>query len=111
MTCIDATKEIPNYCYGEIPSETEEALESHLAECDVCRTELARHRKFLELLDEREAVMEAGLLVQCRSDFTRAVRQEMAVNAGHGAGWRGWRRFTEALHELSRVHIPFRIPV
>ena len=47
MTCIDITKEIPNYCYGEIASETEEAVESHLEDCPACRTELARHRKFL----------------------------------------------------------------
>jgi hypothetical protein len=111
MTCTDATKEIPNYCYGEISSETEEALESHLMECEVCRTELARHRKFLELLDERGAMADAGLLVQCRSELSRVVRQEIAADAGHGAGWRGWRRFSDYLHDLSRVHIPFRIPV
>ena len=64
MTCTDATKEIPNYCYGEISSETEEALESHLADCAACQKELARHRKFLELLDERDPMVDAGLLVR-----------------------------------------------
>jgi len=110
MTCIDITKEIPNYCYGEIASETEEAVESHLEDCPACRTELARHRKFLELLDERDAVMDAGLLLQCRSELSRTVRQEVGAGGTHGAG-AGWRRFVDSLHDLSRVHIPFRIPV
>jgi hypothetical protein len=111
MTCIEVTKEIPNYCYGEISSELEEAVESHLPDCIACRTELARHRKFLELLDERDAIVDAGLLVQCRNDLTRAVRQQLAVEAKHGPGWRGWQRVTEYLRDISRVHIPFRIPV
>lgn len=111
MNCTEATQEIPNYCYGEISSETEEAVESHLTECRNCRTELARHRKFLELLDERDAVADAGLLVQCRTDLSRTLRQEVAANAGHGRGWRGWHRAMEQLRELSHVHIPFRIPV
>jgi hypothetical protein len=111
MTCLDATKEIPNYCYGEISSETEEALESHLAVCSDCQKELARHRKFLELLDERDAMVDAGLLVECRNNLSRAVRQQIAVESSHTAGWRGWHRAGEYLRDLSRVHIPFRIPV
>jgi hypothetical protein len=111
MTCLDATKEIPNYCYGEMSSDTEEALESHLAGCSVCQKELARHRKFLELLDERDAMVDAGLLVECRNNLSRAVRQQVAVNSSHSAGWRGWHRVGEYLRDLSRVHIPFRIPV
>jgi hypothetical protein len=111
MTCPDATREIPNYCYGEISSETEEALESHLAGCSACQKELARHRKFLELLDERDAMVDAGLLVECRNNLSRAVRQQIAVESSHTAGWRGWHRAGEYLRDLSRVHIPFRIPV
>ena len=111
MTCLDATKEIPNYCYGEISSETEETLEAHLADCAICQKELARHRKFLELLDERDAMVDAGLLVECRNELSRAVRRQIAVEGSHSAGWRGWQRATEYLRDLSRVHIPFRIPV
>jgi hypothetical protein len=109
MTCTEATQEIPNYCYGEVSSEIEEAVESHVAGCENCRTELARHRKFLELLDEREAVPDAGLLLQCRNDLTRSVRQETPVV--HGPGWRGWRNLVDSLHRISRIQIPFRIPV
>ncbi len=111
MNCTEAIQEIPNYCYGEIASETEEAVESHLAECQACRTELARHRKFLELLDERDPVADAGLLVQCRNNLSRTLRQEIAVEAKHGAGWRGWHRAMDQLRELAHVHIPFRVPV
>ncbi len=115
MKCAEATQEIPNYCYGEISSEIEESLESHVADCENCRTELARHRKFLELLEERESLsdsgVDAGLLVQCRNDLSRALRQETAIEAKHGRGWRGWQRMMEQLRELSRVNIPFRVPV
>ncbi len=103
MICLDATKEIPNYCYGEISSEIEEALESHLAGCSVCQNELARHRKFLELLDERDPMVDAGLLVECRSNLTRSLRQQIAVESTHSAGWRGWRRITKSLRDLSRA--------
>jgi hypothetical protein len=111
MTCFEATNEIPNYCYGEISSEAEESLESHLAGCEACRQELARHRKFLELLEERQPVVEGGLLVDCRNDLSRALRQEIAAEEQHGAGWRGWRRFTQRIHDFSHVNIPFRVPV
>jgi hypothetical protein len=114
MTCIDVTREIPNYCYGEISSETEEGVESHLSECEACRTELARHRKFLELFDEREAAVDAGLLVQCRTDLSRALRERIAAEGAHGALWRGrgfFQNAMERLRDLSRVNIPFRVPV
>jgi hypothetical protein len=111
MTCLDATKEIPNYCYGEISSEIEETLESHLTDCSDCQKELARHRKFLELLDDRDPMVDTGLLVQCRNNLSHSLRQQIAVESTHSAGWRGWHRATEYLRDLSRVHIPFRIPV
>lgn len=115
MNCIEVTREIPNYCYGEISSEAEEAVESHLAGCDLCRTELARHRKFLELLDERDAVADAGLLVQCRSELSAALRAQAATEAGRSGIRqrldRTVRNAMEYLRDLSRVHIPFRIPV
>jgi len=111
MKCTEAAQEIPNYCYGEVSSEMEEAVESHLADCQSCRMELARHRKFLELLDERDAVADAGLLVQCRTDLSRTLRGQIATDAGHSRGWRGWHNAMESLRDLSRVHIPFRIPV
>jgi anti-sigma factor RsiW len=111
MNCAEVTQEIPNYCYGEVSSEVEEAVESHLASCPACRTELARHQKFIELLDERETLSDAGMLLRCRAELSRTLRQEIAAEARHGAGWRGWHHAVEYLRELSRVHIPFRVPV
>lgn len=111
MNCTDVTKEIPNYCYGEISSGIEEAVECHLADCPACRTELACHRKFLELLDERETPADAALLVQCRSELSVALEQQQLADAGHHAGWRGWQNAMEYLRDLSRAHIPFRVPV
>lgn len=108
MNCNEVIQEIPNYCYGEISSEAEEAVESHLADCAACRTELARHRKFLEILDEREATVDAGLLVQCRSELSASLRNESSQGRGL---WPGWNRLAEQLRDLSQVHIPFRIPV
>jgi hypothetical protein len=112
MNCTEVTQEIPNYCYGEISSELEEGVESHLADCGTCQAEMARHRKFLELLDERDVMADAGLLLQCRSELSRAVRQQNVAGAGQKPGWGRWlKRATEYLHEVSRIHIPFRIPV
>ena len=111
MNCNDVVKEIPNYCYGEISSETEEQVESHLTDCPTCQTELARHRKFLTLLDERAALVEAGLLVQCRSELSATLRRQVAADAAHGASWHAWHRVTEYLRDFSRVQIPFKVPV
>ena len=49
MSCNDIQKEIPLYSYGEVSSETEEKIESHLAECTACRAELERHRSFMSV--------------------------------------------------------------
>jgi anti-sigma factor RsiW len=111
MNCTDVTKEIPNYCYGEVSSEAEEAVESHLADCKTCQTELARHKKFLTLFDERTAMVDAGLLVECRAKLSAAVKLEATARAQHGAGWRGWQRVMEHLRDFSRMQIPFRVPV
>ena len=111
MKCAEATNEIPNYCYGEIDSEIEEILESHLTGCNDCRTELARHRKFLELLEERTPVLDSGLLVQCRTSLNAQLRLENAATASQPAGWRFVRNAMDRLRELSNVHIPFRVPV
>lgn len=111
MKCTEVVQEIPGYCYGELASETEELVESHLAECAKCSTELSRHRKFLELLDEREALADTVSLAQCRAQLNASLRQEAAAGARHGAGWRVIHNGLERLRELAHVHIPFRVPV
>ena len=76
MNCTEISRQIPLYCYGEISSEYEERIESHLAQCSVCREELARYRSFLELLDEREELNGAPLLANCRADLRSALSRE-----------------------------------
>lgn len=102
MTCAEAVREIPLYSYGEISGETEEKLENHLAACEGCKGELARHRAFLESLDDRTAVTDALLLTRCRMDLRRSLHSERAVAR---TGW-----FDRA-RSLAQWHVPFRVPV
>lgn len=102
MKCSEVVKEIPLYCYGEVSGEVEEAIESHVAECAACRTELAKHRSFLDLLNEREEVNEVALLASCRVDLRAAIQADPAPVR---VSW------MEYLRNFSQLHIPFRVPV
>ena len=102
MSCNEAIREIPLYCYGEVSSEVEERIEAHLAECPDCRNELARHRAFLELVDERRDAVDTSLLTNCRVSLRDALRE--GVNPAR-------QSWFETLRDFSRLHIPFRIPV
>jgi HEAT repeats/Putative zinc-finger len=101
MNCSEARHEIPFYCYGECSSEMEERIEAHLAECAECRSELERHRAFLEALDSRAEGTDGALLASCRADLRARIQSENTRR-------RGW---LERLFEVSRWHIPLRIPV
>lgn len=106
MTCAEVVRQIPLYGYGEIPPEVEEHIEAHLAECVSCREELARHRAFVDLLDDREDVPAPGLLTTCRTDLRRRLAADSAGGAQpRGSGW------FESLRVFSQFHIPLRIPV
>ncbi len=102
MSCNEITREIPLYCYGEVSSEVEERIEAHLAECSDCRNELARHRAFLELIDERRDVVDASLLSSCRVGLRNALREDLRPAP---------QNWFETLRSFSQLHIPFRIPV
>jgi hypothetical protein len=71
--CDRIQPELPLYCYGEVSSELEEIVEHHLSGCADCRDELARQRKFLDLLDSREEALDASLLAACRSELRSAI--------------------------------------
>jgi len=107
MSCEDIKRQIPFYCYGELDSDNEERVESHVAECVACHDELARHRAFLELLDGREDARHsddaASLLVNCRTSLREALA------AGREGGPR--RHWLEALRDFANFHIPFKVPV
>jgi hypothetical protein len=102
MSCTEINREIPLYCYGEVSSEIEERVEAHLAECSDCRGELARHRAFLELLDDRQDVSDASLLGVCRAELRSTLREDAKPAR---------QSWYETLRGFSQLHIPFRIPV
>ena len=106
MKCNEVIEQFPLYSYGEVSSEVEERIESHLAECADCRQALAKHRSFMEALDQREDPTEAALLTSCRIDFRRRLATEITTETTRATG--GW---LEKLRNLSQFHIPLRIPV
>ncbi|MEP6715157.1 MAG: zf-HC2 domain-containing protein [Terriglobia bacterium] len=102
MNCPEVIHHLPLYCYGEITSEAEEAVEAHLAECGACRQELQVHRSFLERLDERADMAETSLLSECRVNLRNALHAGARPPA-LGRLDRFWN--------LARLNIPFRVPV
>jgi hypothetical protein len=106
MNCSEATRQIPLYCYAEVSSEIEEQVEAHVAECTACRAELARHRSFLDVLNERDDISDPAMQAGCRASLRAALQHEAAApRANRGAG------LMEALRGFARLHIPFKVPV
>lgn len=99
MKCDEVIENFDLYTYGELAAEVEESVEAHLAACAACAAGFAKHRAFLEVLDQRADANEGALLAQCRMDFRRAIAAE---NTRVSGSW---------LHNLWHFHIPFRIPV
>ena len=106
MKCAEVIEQFPVYSYGEVSSEAEERIESHLVECANCRQAFAKHRSFMEALDQREDVAEGALLTACRTDFRRRLATEITTERTRTGG--GW---LDKLRNLSQFHIPLRIPV
>ncbi len=104
MKCSEIVDQLPLYSYGEVSPEVEERIEAHLAGCESCQTEFAKHRAFLDALNQREDAADAALLTTCRLDLRRSLAAESARRAP-GSGW------FERLRELARFHIPLRVPV
>jgi hypothetical protein len=111
MTCEETIREIPLYCYGEVSAEVEESVESHLDGCAECRVELARQRAFMEAIDSRPPIADAGLLAECRASLRVQLAQESESIAGRTPVFRAWSGWFTSLRDFSRMHIPFRVPV
>jgi hypothetical protein len=79
MTCEAAQKAIPLYLYGELPAETEENVESHMAECGAGRSELDRHRNFATAVNHHELEPSLDLLVECRQALAFQMGQETDI--------------------------------
>src|SRR5215469_3644704 len=99
MTCTEVIEQFHLYTYGELPPEAEEMVEAHLAACADCRAAFAKHRAFLDALEQRSDANEGALLAECRMDFRRALAAEKTRPSGN------W------LQNLWHFHIPFRVPV
>jgi len=106
MSCAEVIRQIPLYCYGEVDSDAEERMESHFAECPMCREELARNRVFLELLDTREDARRnddaASLLMACRTDLRQKLAEESRPPRPG---------LLDSLRRLAQFHIPLKVPV
>ena len=79
----------------------EEQVEEHLETCAECQAERARHAAFLEVVDERAGFHRPGAAGQVPE--RSASRSEQI--AERKSGWFDW------LRDVSRMHIPFRVPV
>jgi hypothetical protein len=105
MKCAEIVDQFTLYSYGEAAPEMEEQIEAHLAACAACAAEFAKHRAFMDLLDQRDEPAAATLLSECRADFRR---QLAAEESRPSHGWSGW---LESLRNFSSFHIPLRVPV
>jgi HEAT repeats/Putative zinc-finger len=110
MNCAEVIRQIPLYSYGEISSDAEEKLEAHFAICENCKAELARHRSFLEVLDERDEMTDPALLASCRLELRSHLLADKkeAAQTGSGGTWSHW---IDRIRHISEWHIPMRIPV
>jgi hypothetical protein len=79
MNCEAAQKAIPLYIYGELPAETEENVEAHMAECRLCQSELERHRQFAAAVNNHELEPSLDLLVECRQALAVQMRNEVEI--------------------------------
>ncbi len=104
MKCVEIVEQFTLYSYGEVSPEVEERIEAHLTECVECKAAFAKHKAFMEALDQRDDVVDGSLLTQCRASF----RQQLAAETATGAHRGGW------LHNLRNFwqwNIPFKVPV
>jgi len=104
MKCAEIIDQFSFYSYGEVSSELEERIESHLAECAACRLEFARHQAFMDSLDQRGELNEGALLISCRADLRRRLTAQPA-------GSQRWTGLLASLRDFSHFHIPLRVPV
>jgi hypothetical protein len=84
MTCESVRDSIPLYLYGELPAETEEAVEAHLDECKECARELEVQREFARSLNEHELEPSLDLLVECRQSLALELRKHEAISEPKG---------------------------
>jgi anti-sigma factor RsiW len=98
MKCDEAKTAIPLFLYNELSFDEEDRLEAHLDECDSCRAELAREKRFHNAFDHSELSLTSDLLTASRAQL------RAGVAAVHESGPAPWRGFFERLN--FRWHVP-----
>jgi hypothetical protein len=109
MKCEEVVQAFPLYLYGEVSPATEEAIEDHVAGCNVCAKEFKLQKAIHSALDAhefatRELTVPAGLLQECRGDLSRRVGREPVH-------YRGWFGLADWFHDLMHNGLPVRVPL
>jgi hypothetical protein len=92
MTCLDATRNIPFYLYGELEFAREEALEAHLDQCRPCRAELEKQRAVLGAVGSHEWQPSPQLLDACRRELHSRVAAVAAERSSLRVRLLDWAR-------------------
>lgn len=87
MNCLDCEKDLVFYLYGELPAETEEAVEAHLDACPECRASESRLSALHRAVEAERMEPSLELLSSCRQGLAAALCNEVRQPA---AGWRQW---------------------
>ena len=77
-SCDAVREQLPLYVYGELPMESEETVEAHVAGCAACRELIAAERRMHAALDEAAEPLPAHLLMECRRDLQASLQSEAA---------------------------------
>ena len=85
LACEQVRENLSLMLYGELPFTEEEAVQSHLANCEDCRAAWVSEQRWHDELAVCTVEPPAGLLVQCRQQL-RAVLPETPVR-GRVALW------------------------
>jgi hypothetical protein len=98
MKCDEAKSAIPLFLYNELSFDDEDRLESHLAECDICRRELAKEQLLHRAVDQAELGVTSDFLMQARQQLRAGIAASSEAPHSH------WREFFERLN--FRWHVP-----
>ncbi len=103
-TCEAVREHLSLFLYGELTFAEEERLQAHLAECESCRTALAREERLHRALDEADVAIPDGLLVDARRDLRiRLQQQSQPAAGGFWMALRGWSAWKPALAAVVAV--------
>jgi anti-sigma factor RsiW len=89
MNCHAVQTELSAYLYGELDFASEEALETHLADCAFCQLALAREKAWHTTLNSEYRDVPLDLLSTARQNLRSSLTGESAPKPAR-ASWRNW---------------------